>query len=349
LNSVTRPARPPVAVDRLVSGLAWCALACLLATWFALRVLGDQVWWSVPLVFGPRWLLAAPVLGFVPWLLRDVRRAALPAVAGIAIALFAIIGWHIGLRRAGAGTGLPYRVLELNAEGGTSSATKVIAEFGAEHPDLFVVAECGPQLAQLMSVVNGYHFRAAGDLCLLVRGDVIEWAPHDQSQRQDGTRIVVRAVVATPSGPIRVGLVHFTTPRDALDNYFELSHILRQAAPTRANMARRDGESRDARSWILAGAALPTLIVGDFNLPVESAIYRRNWGTFRNTFSRAGSGAGYTKYTRLWGIRIDHILTTDDISTRQNVVDPDVGSDHRPVIADLMLPAHTSIDSTSPH
>jgi hypothetical protein len=50
------------------------------------------------------------------------------------------------------------------------------------------------------------------------------------------------------------------------------------------------------------------LVAGDFNLPIESAIYRQYWGDYTNAFSRSGIGTGRTKSTRLFGVRIDHIL-----------------------------------------
>lgn len=53
----------------------------------------------------------------------------------------------------------------------------------------------------------------------------------------------------------------------------------------------------------------PSLVVaGDFNLPIESSIFRRYWSDLGNAFSRRGSGFGWTRYTRWHGARIDQIL-----------------------------------------
>ena len=53
-------------------------------------------------------------------------------------------------------------------------------------------------------------------------------------------------------------------------------------------------DSRKARER--AGRATgPLVIAGDFNLPVESAIYRNYWGGFRNAFSDCGRGFGHSK------------------------------------------------------
>jgi endonuclease/exonuclease/phosphatase (EEP) superfamily protein YafD len=143
----------------------------------------------------------------------------------------------------------------------------------------------------------------------------------------------------TPGGIIRVGVVHLETPRDALDQFPDLSAIPTLGNVTRQNMAQRERESRVAREWIFRGDVYPTIVAGDFNLPIESAIYRRHWSDLRNAFSRSGVGLGYTKRTRLWGIRIDHILTTDHFVTDRVYLGQDVGSDHRPLLAVLSLGA----------
>lgn len=347
----TEPAAVPGAVRavRMIRWLGWCTLAWLAAMWFVLHVLGDRAWWTVALLFGPRWVLALPGLGLLPWLIVSPRRAALPTLAGLAIAMFPILGWHLPFRRANPASGIPYRVMQLNA-GGTRGPThipEILAELAAQHPDLAVFVECAPPLAQALGGVAGYQMKSTGDFCMLVRGDVVEWQPRDQMEawRKGGSGAIVRAAVTSPAGNIRLGLVHLATPRNALDKYMDLSVLLRQGPATRINIAQRDDESRAAHEWILAGAEQPTVVVGDFNLPVESAVYRRHWGTLRNAFGRAGLGTGYTKRTRFWGVRIDHVLMSREIGASGSFLGHDVGSDHLPVIADLVLPAPRSPNS----
>jgi endonuclease/exonuclease/phosphatase (EEP) superfamily protein YafD len=335
--------RSGIIAVRLVRWFAWCCLIELLATWIAIDVLGDRVWWTVMLLFGPRWVLGLPWFGVVPWLLAEFRRAVLPALAGAALVLFGLIGFHVGLHRASVASGIPFRVLELNADGGVGDAhaAEIFAEIRDRNPDLVVIAECGDRLGPALRQLSGYHVPATyWRLCMLSRDSIISWEQRSQTDvwKQGGAGYIVRAVVSTPAGPLRVGLVHLATPRHALDSYFTLHTLPEQGPNTRANMAQRDEESGLARSWILQGPTLPTIVVGDFNLPAESAIYRRYWGDLRNAFGRAGFGTGNTKIQRLWGVRIDHVLTSDDIGTSRSFVGRDVGSDHLPLIADLVLP-----------
>ena len=81
----------------------------------------------------------------------------------------------------------------------------------------------------------------------------------------------------------------------------------------------------------------PLVVAGDFNLTTESAIYQREFAYLQNAFSRAGFGYGGTKYTRHHNVRIDHILSNAWWRVHRCEVVADVGSDHRPVIAELEL------------
>ena len=82
----------------------------------------------------------------------------------------------------------------------------------------------------------------------------------------------------------------------------------------------------------------PVLVAGDFNLPVDSRIYGEAWSGFLNAFSTAGLGVGHSKYTRWIGVRIDHILTSPEWYVEACRVGPAVGSDHLPLLADLVPP-----------
>src|SRR5262249_41243319 len=103
-----------------------------------------------------------------------------------------------------------------------------------------------------------------------------------------------------------------------------------------ANTALRRLESGVARDR--AARMVPrAIVVGDFNLPVESAIYREAWGAGSNAFSRTGLGFGWTEETRWHRVRVDHVLRGPDWECRRAWVEPRLGFDHRAVVADLVL------------
>ncbi|MGE0267464.1 MAG: endonuclease/exonuclease/phosphatase family protein [Candidatus Omnitrophota bacterium] len=75
------------------------------------------------------------------------------------------------------------------------------------------------------------------------------------------------------------------------------------------------------------------IIAGDFNMTEINPIYQKYWSKFQNSFSKAGKGFGYSIYSKVHGIRIDHILTDNDFRVISSEVGPFVGGDHRPVLS----------------
>lgn len=96
--------------------------------------------------------------------------------------------------------------------------------------------------------------------------------------------------------------------------------------------------SREASLFLLQVHSVDFL-AGDFNMPIESHIYREFWGEPTNAFSAAGWGLGFTKHTRWHGVRIDHILVANgEIGVVNAHVGPAFRSDHCSVVAELALP-----------
>jgi endonuclease/exonuclease/phosphatase family metal-dependent hydrolase len=81
----------------------------------------------------------------------------------------------------------------------------------------------------------------------------------------------------------------------------------------------------------------PTIMAGDFNAPANDSVYRMLNKHFVDAFSASGVGWGNTYHRRLPILRLDHIYVTDAfIPARAGVVSiPE--SDHRMVVADLIL------------
>ncbi len=84
----------------------------------------------------------------------------------------------------------------------------------------------------------------------------------------------------------------------------------------------------------------PVIIAGDFNTPPESRILdplRAAGGRFG--FEQVGVGYGYTRPSLLPFVAIDHIVASPDWTFTRCDIGPAVGSDHRPLFAELALPA----------
>lgn len=331
-------------VVRLARWLAWLSAAGMAGAWAIVALLGDRVWWALPFLYGPRWVAVLLFAGLLPALGVARRTAWQAGLPMLLIYIFGLLDFHLPFGALERHEAFALRVMELNAGAGSfgpPNPATILTEIGRVHPDVVVIAECSQGLADAIGGSQGWQVRRSiTSLCLASRLGIVSWEERDPMDfwKAGGSGAIARALLATPAGMVRIGLVHLETPRDALDNYGDLSTIPTLGNVTRENMAQRDWESRVARQWIFRDDALPTIVAGDFNLPTESAIYDRHWGDLRNAFSRSGFGMGVTKQTRRWGIRIDHILTTGEIVTDRTAVGRAVGSDHLPFLADLSLP-----------
>ena len=130
--------------------------------------------------------------------------------------------------------------------------------------------------------------------------------------------------------------VHLETARKGLE--WLVADVPPELAAPDLNARIRTMESERAAVWArVRSREVPTLITGDFNLPVESRIYRDHWSGYDNAFEATGTGFGFSKHEGRWlHIRIDHVLAAPGwYDIRGAWVGLPVGSDHRPVIADL--------------
>lgn len=79
------------------------------------------------------------------------------------------------------------------------------------------------------------------------------------------------------------------------------------------------------------------IIAGDFNMPVDENVYQEYFSSFTNTLNESGVGFNYTKHTPIHGLRIDHILVSDDFNVVDSKVLESVGGDHLPIMTTLVI------------
>ena len=324
--------------------MSWLAVACTLVAIIVLHVAADRWWPTIALLFGPRWILLALPMAAVPWLMIRPRHGVVPFVAAMAGVLFGVMDLRVGLRRGDA-PGTPMRIVEFNMAGNAADEAALITWLSDVQPDLVFLVECKPDRGSRVAIALAMQVRSSGSLCLLSRWAITEWSPREQRAfwKRYGSGAIVRGAVATTQGSMRIGIVHLATPRHVLDTFFDLSGLVTQGGAVAENMALRDDESAAARAWIGDPDSV-AVIAGDFNLPVESAIYRRHWSGYDNAFSRSGRGFGRTKRTRLIGVRIDHVLTGRGATAMRASIGPDLGSDHRPLMVDVRVRADSAND-----
>ncbi len=296
--------------------------------------IGVDRWWPLlPLGYGPRWpwlvLPLVPLCSGGAW-----GRRVLSGLATLAIAGYGLVGVRYHRVPADPAPDGALRVISLNAATRRAPVEAVLRLAHARDADLLVVVEC-PQPAARLSL-DGYQQVAAGEVCVWSRlggPPRLESAPRDPRVIGWSGTIARLDLPGSEIGP--VGIVHLRSVRNELEEFLDLSELMGQADSMEARRSKRIAGSRHASGWFRAMVARPALVVGDFNLVVESSRFRADWGAWRDTFEEVGRGTGYTWHSRWYGLRIDHVLHDDGWRTLQHEVGPDLGSDHRPLIVTL--------------
>ena len=333
---------PVRGVARLIAYVVWPYLAALLVVAGIMWAWGDSGILGTVLLFTGRWVVLLPLALLVPaalWLRRDLL---LPLGLATLVAIGPIMGFRTGWRRLLPDpAGQPVRVLTYNAGGGAVLAQLLPSFLSRWQPQIVAFQACAPPLVAAVQLTAGWHQHVSRDLCLLSRYPIRSDSVMDRSgldrvkQSEDkeigGAGYVVRFVLDGPRGPMRVGNLHLETPRKGFEGLIE-SDLRR----LRMNTEIRDIESHLARQWVEQGAG-PLLVLGDFNTPVESRIYRRHWSHLTNAFSVAGTGFGLTKHNGWIRVRIDHVLASDEWHVDRAQLGNETYSDHRPLIVDLTL------------
>lgn len=306
------------------------------------RFFVDRFWFATALAYLPRWV-ALPPLPIVTALLAWKRDWKLGlAVAG---ALVLQLFWAAGLR---VSVLCPGRTPERSLRIATQNAKRIPFSDGwldrlvsAESPDVVLVQEC-PIVGydDGASPLAGYAWATDQNTCLFSRWPITKQDPRARKDvwERGGSGAIALYAIEAPFGTAYVMNVHFMTARDGLEGLHKLK--LGGIAVMNENMESRRYESTVAREWSKRAAG-PLIVAGDFNMPVDSAIFDEAWGDLGSAFDKCGSGFGYSKETVVRGIkygaRIDHVLFDAHWTCNEAHLADRVGSDHRAMVADLSL------------
>jgi len=326
---------------RLLVVGAWAYAVGVLLLAFGLWQWGDRWWLMTVVMFGPRWLILLPLLALLPMAFKLNKRMMIPLLVTAVIALGPIMGFRVGVRRwfGSPADSLTLRVATFNAGGGNTlrgPLSWVLNEIDAE---IVAVQECGPTLQQHIEQIpelSWYH-HSDFQMCLLSRYPIRSVAQMDRETLElaGASGFVIRYAIEIGDTVVNVTSLHLDTPRQGLEG-LRSGAVREGLGNLRSKEFTREIESRQGRSWV-DGAKGPFIVLGDFNMPVESAIYQEYWGDLKNAFSQVGFGFGSTRFNGWIRVRIDHVLLGDGWRAVKAFVGPKLGSDHRPMIAHVVL------------
>ncbi|WP_305043252.1 endonuclease/exonuclease/phosphatase family protein [Geoalkalibacter sp.] len=295
---------------------------------------GDRWWFGTVLLYGPRWIYFFPLVVLVPLALLWYRRGLwMLAVVALVIA-WPMMGFNLTKSPLVSSEPADLRVLTYNIKRWEVTADEFAGLLDEVQADLAVVQEIAPRRFNLPPQ---WHVKRAGESLLVSRYPIVRCDISKREPQVNG----IYCVLETPRGPLGFACVDILTPRRALDKVLDETTIfdLSQIEATQKMIEDRWYESSGLYAWIASFPEENKIIAGDFNLTVDSPIYRRIWSSYANAFGRSGFGYGYTKFTKInrfrYSARIDHILSTPGVKPVRAWVGPDLGSDHYPLIAEF--------------
>jgi endonuclease/exonuclease/phosphatase (EEP) superfamily protein YafD len=296
--------------------------------------LGDRWWLPTVLLYLPRivWLAPLPVLALA------ARRS--PARRGAwsvqAIALLLVLGPYMGFNlpigRDGRARGPRFRVLSLNREGDVVDRDRLAALVEREDVALILVQE--PSYRPDVEFLPRGWLRD-GTHTIATRFRVVrEWG-WDEPWFEYGTwpvRLARLRLRTTEGAEFVAASVHLPTLRHGFERLTkgEVDRFCEQIA---WRLHQRDR--------LLAGldevGDVPLLFGGDFNATPDSPLVDPLRARYRSAFELAGWGYGYTRPTAFPWARIDQIWVDDGWAVARCWVGPDLGADHLPVLAEVVL------------
>ena len=275
---------------------------------------------NFPAHFGAAFLACAALFAW--------RRRALPALACSALAALAlarVVPWYFGAESTPADPARPWlRLLVSNVRYPNRQHERLLALVEKEKPDVIGLLEVNARWLRKLKPLREtypYHYELPDErymgLALYSRIPIEDARTLELTVAHSTPAIV--ATLQTPAGKVELVLAHPMSPIDR-------GNILRRNAQI-AELARHAG-----------AASRPLVLAGDLNLTMWNDGYRPLEEVAKLRNSRQGHGIGPT-----WpalgpvGVPIDHILGSPGVRLRNFRVLPGIGSDHRPVTAEIAV------------
>lgn len=338
-------------VAKWVIGLSCANLAALCLVSYLIYGVSESWWVGIVLTYAPRspFLIPAILLAMVS--LFKSREALGINLVAIAIVLVPIMSLSIPLERwfdrpSTGSDAISLKILSCNVQAFKPDFAKVLEEITAFDPDVIALQEAFRGDPRMDEFFRGWHEIRHGHFWVGSRYPIT--LVSDCNVTTFGGRLAGMLVqIDTPGGSIVFGDVHLMTARFGLLELNRKSLVTGDGTRELENFeGERYLESIEIRSQVdSARNDRPLIVCGDFNTPVSSSLFRKQWGDLQSAFDTAGFGYGYTspcKGNRYWPdntpwARIDHILCSNEWTIRDCQIGKSAGSDHRLIAATVTL------------
>ncbi len=336
----------------MVNRLAQCFVAIVVASALALSLAYGvgypQTWWFELARYVPYPVYALPAVAAVGvslWLGWYWRWAAL---LGLGLVVTLVMGLALGKADEGSGQFrlMTYNIKYYLASKQPGGFDRLAWEVMQHDPDVIVMQDADDggvtprearsrHLRTMVGTRQTYHF---GQYVVASRFPMKDCKQGSMPFRGE-PHSYVQCTVVVAGTEIDLVTAHFISPREGLNaaRRDRLEGVDDWAQNFRDRLTQAHKLAGD-----LAGHPRPVIVAGDLNSLESSPIIRSLLDIgLRDAFSSAGLGYGYTHghalRTGFSFLRIDHILVSPTLGVRDCFVGGQDASEHRPVIADLLV------------
>lgn len=320
----------------VVTALYGGALAAL---WLVQHVVGERSWVGTLLTYAPQPIYALPLAVFTLAALLRLNWRALRLDAVLAAGfLFLFLGFNIPVPSA-APPEDSLKVMTLNIHHGSGGVGEVVRLIREREPHVVCLqeanayAEWGDPVPLLARKLPDYRLVRTGEMATLSRLPVHSSRVVPLTDR-GWRRGALEATVAWKQGRVKVLNVHLLTSANG-----------KSLATSRGRLREYLSHTGNIRSEQIASIlewrkqqSDPVIVTGDFNTPPRGRLYSRLTREMQDTFEQCGAGFGYSYSSQIPVLRIDYVFVSDGIRPVQCETLPVRVSDHRPVLAHVVVP-----------
>lgn len=324
----------------------------LLALTVLNRSSADRFWLGALNLYLPQAVWAVPGLLLCFFTFKVDRCWCWIPLLGVCWVLGPVMGYCWPAPVAPTPDGRTLRVMTWNIKYGTYGTKTIIDEIARSRPDLVLFQDAvGSLEGAIGNYFQGWQVRSFGQYVIASRYPLSQAEVYELPSLGGHAENFLRCRMRIGPSLVSLYCIHLKTPRRSL-NAFRVARREPWSLP-------RAVESFDhnVRTRIYQASSLleylgrdpgPVIVAGDLNAPDASLACATLRGAgLHDAFAEGGKGYGFTyghllfkhrlPWLRVSWMRIDHIMVSNGFTTTRCWAGTGEGSDHRPVIADLVL------------
>lgn len=317
----------------LPGALSWAYVVALGVAWGVREWLGERHWAGCLVALAPQWVWCVAPMALLAWT-GLARRFGLLALNSLALVVAASVlgGFALATGSPGSSAGNPFplRVVTWNVLGHRTHRDPgaILWELDALSADVICLQEAG--FGAYHRYWDDWHRAGRHDLRVISRFPLAEM-PLDGGDSEG----VAAYLLQTPAGPLVLMNAHFRVTAAGSQVLIPEAGQFQRYLLDSSRL--RTAHVRHVLSHLPSD--LPVVVCGDMNLPPTSTPYRMLAARLTDAFAatRFGFGLTYLARRRVPAWRIDYVWCGNGVrpvSARTGGPGP---SDHRPVVADLLV------------